>query len=655
MPSLEPWKNLRLRKDIVTLFDVLCEVQQTPTGPKIIRSFPEDYDDQQVLKAIPQFAMPYDFFDHQGWQHNFGHCRVSPATKTCYVILSGLPWCKFFAEMLDLFSGIRSFATDEDFDLAFCAAYHSEIPLPGTQLSLPKINKLPVAKCIAPELKVFPSMRDETYLLELWNALSPDQLIKLYCSILKERNIIFTGSKLSLITNCVLATTTMLYPMYWQYLLIPVIPPDMKAFLGTPVPAIMGVAKQVVPQVEKAEGTNTAVIIDLDARTIAAIDQDYQAMPTDIKKMLMSYLKKMSMSDGFSEVFYKANSQIFGKFLYGRRADTPSGWDRELFISKHKDSEMRDYLRYLIGDGGVQYLERFCEEYFEKENTLESQKIPFTAEGMPKKPMEKIQDNVSEVFGTFKDKFGKLKIGGGRPGASKFYDEPISNLDNQLFEDSLPERPKEVQSRQPEQQQVVYDLITFGNDDPTPTAETPQTRASFEDPFGIREFETSTFNSHTQPSNARASPSLPSRPPVTFPPSQFPDNPFMQPFPFDAFSGFSARSDSNSLSSAGSSPKLPPRPIHNVQMRGSPFQAGAAARHGMINPGQPMRTNSASPVVPQRPTQRPIADIPSHGGSAPTMNIPLRRPALQSRAPPTTPQPTQNPPTVPGHGWVKFE
>ncbi|CAJ0583937.1 unnamed protein product, partial [Mesorhabditis spiculigera] len=499
MSSLEPWKNLRLRKDIVTLFDVLCEVQQTPTGPKIIRSFPEDYDDQQVLKAIPQFAMPYDFFDHQGWQHNFGHCRVSPATKTCYVILSGLPWCKFFAEMLDLFSGIRSFATDEDFDLAFCAAYHSEIPLPGTQLSLPKINKLPVAKCIAPELKVFPSMRDETYLLELWNALSPDQLIKLYCSILKERNIIFTGSKLSLITNCVLATTTMLYPMYWQYLLIPVIPPDMKAFLGTPVPAIMGVAKQVVPQVEKAEGTNTAVIIDLDARTIAAIDQDYQAMPTD------------------------------------------SGWDRELFISKHKDSEMRDYLRYLIGDGGVQYLER---------------------------------DNVSEVFGTFKDKFGKLKIGGGRPGASKFYDEPISNLDNQLFEDSLPEKPKEVQSRQPEQQQVVYDLITFGNDDPTPTAETPQTRASFEDPFGIREFETSTFNSHTQPSTA------------------------------------------------GSSPKLPPRPIHNVQMRGSPFQAGAAARHGMINPGQPMRTNSASPVVPQRPAQRPIADIPSHGGSAPTMNIP---------------------------------
>lgn len=43
-------------------------------------------------------------------------------------------------------------------------------------------------------------------------------------SLLKERRILFTGSKLSQLSSCIFAAAALLYPMYWQNLFIPVLP-----------------------------------------------------------------------------------------------------------------------------------------------------------------------------------------------------------------------------------------------------------------------------------------------------------------------------------------------------------------------------------------------------------------------------------------------
>uniref|UniRef100_A0A8C9EZI2 DENN domain containing 1B n=1 Tax=Pavo cristatus TaxID=9049 RepID=A0A8C9EZI2_PAVCR len=64
-------------------------------------------------------------------------------------------------------------------------------------------------------------------LTEYFVAVDVNNMLQLYASMLHERRIIITSSKLSTLTACVHASAALLYPMYWQHIYIPVLPPHL--------------------------------------------------------------------------------------------------------------------------------------------------------------------------------------------------------------------------------------------------------------------------------------------------------------------------------------------------------------------------------------------------------------------------------------------
>ncbi|XP_078479808.1 DENN domain-containing protein 1A-like [Lampetra planeri] len=95
----------RLRPNPERLMEVFVEVA-SPKGntadPEVIRTYPQDYPDQDVVKTIAKFCFPFDvervkhghigqnftfvLTDADG-KHSFGFCRLSSASRSCVCLL----------------------------------------------------------------------------------------------------------------------------------------------------------------------------------------------------------------------------------------------------------------------------------------------------------------------------------------------------------------------------------------------------------------------------------------------------------------------------------------------------------------------------------------------------------------------------------------
>ena len=72
----------------------------------------------------------------------------------------------------------------------------------------------------------------------------------MFAALLNERRIVITSKKLSRLTSCIQAANSLLYPMSWQHIYIPVLPKHLIEYLSAPMPYLIGVPAPVM-QVRK--------------------------------------------------------------------------------------------------------------------------------------------------------------------------------------------------------------------------------------------------------------------------------------------------------------------------------------------------------------------------------------------------------------------
>ncbi|KAK8741645.1 hypothetical protein OTU49_002317, partial [Cherax quadricarinatus] len=152
----------RLRENPRRLLECWCEV----VGPKgrdrpawIIQKFPNSYNNEEILKCVPQFAFPCSF-ESLTVQHfsfvltsldskwTYGFCRHAPGAETALVILSHLPWHETFYKLLNHLSEMMS--SDKTSDMASCLQniYKFPVPPPGSDITIPYgESKFFVAQC----------------------------------------------------------------------------------------------------------------------------------------------------------------------------------------------------------------------------------------------------------------------------------------------------------------------------------------------------------------------------------------------------------------------------------------------------------------------------------------------------------------------------
>ncbi|XP_053532211.1 DENN domain-containing protein 1B [Ictalurus punctatus] len=357
-------------------FQASCPIARDK-DPGLLFHFPDDFCDEECLQSLPRFCFPYDIervrdgiavqhftfalTDLEGCQR-FGFCRLTSSSQTCLCILSYLPWFEVFYKLLNNLADYVTKGQTSEMRELLAALYKHPVPLSDSSETLHLVPYF-----VAPDPKALPSIPESRNLTELIVAVDVGNLLQLYASMLFERRILICCSKLSTLTACVHACSGMLFPMYWQHIFIPVLPPHLLDYCCAPMPYLIGVHSSLIERV-RSRALEDVVILNVDTNTMESPHEDLKKLPTDVVTALKVRLKRQAAftGPGVAKAFLRAQAQLFGAYKDALQYLTgePVSFSEELFLT-HKSPSMRQFLESAIH---LQFFKQFIDGRLEMLN-----------------------------------------------------------------------------------------------------------------------------------------------------------------------------------------------------------------------------------------------------------------------------------------------
>ncbi|XP_052038350.1 DENN domain-containing protein 1A isoform X5 [Apodemus sylvaticus] len=353
----------RIKQNPETTFEVYVEVAYPRTGgtlsdPEVQRQFPEDYSDQEVLQTLTKFCFPF-YVDSltvsqvgQNFtfvltdidsKQRFGFCRLSSGAKSCFCILSYLPWFEVFYKLLNILADYTTKRQESQWNELLETLHRLPIPDPGVSVHLSVHSYFTV-----PDTRELPSIPENRNLTEYFVAVDVNNMLHLYASMLYERRILIICSKLSTLTACIHGSAAMLYPMYWQHVYIPVLPPHLLDYCCAPMPYLIGIHLSLMEKVRNM-ALDDVVILNVDTNTLETPFDDLQSLPNDVISSLKNRLKKVSTTtgDGVARAFLKAQAAFFGSYRNALKIEPeePITFSEEAFVSHYRSGAMKQFLQ----------------------------------------------------------------------------------------------------------------------------------------------------------------------------------------------------------------------------------------------------------------------------------------------------------------------
>ncbi|TRY96950.1 hypothetical protein DNTS_014291 [Danionella cerebrum] len=164
---------------------------------------------QEVLQTVPKFCFPFDvervsqtqvgqnftfvLTDIDGKQR-FGFCRLTSGCRVCICLLSYLPWFEIYYKQLNTFADYLAKHKEDDLNDMLGTLREHPVPKPNMPVNLSVSNHLHFANG---QVVQDPGSRQLRNLTEYFVAVDVNNMLHLYASMLHERRIIITSSKLS--------------------------------------------------------------------------------------------------------------------------------------------------------------------------------------------------------------------------------------------------------------------------------------------------------------------------------------------------------------------------------------------------------------------------------------------------------------------------
>nr|XP_060630545.1 DENN domain-containing protein 1B isoform X1 [Anolis sagrei ordinatus] len=390
--------DCRIKENPDRTFDLVLQVKCQASeneDPVVLWKFPEDFGDQEILQIIPKFCFPFDILRvTQVGQHftfvltdieskqRFGFCRLTAGGKICLCILSYLPWFEVYYKLLNTLADYLAKDQEDDLNDLLDTWYQHPVPEANTPISLNLNNEVFFASeqvlknqpgliahsyFITPDLTGLPSVPESRNLTEYFVAVDVNNMLQLYASMLHERRIIITSSKLSTLTACVHGSASLLYPMYWQHIYIPVLPPHLLDYCCAPMPYLIGVHFSLMEKV-KSKSLEDVVMLNVDTNTLETPFNDLSNLPSEVVSALKNKLKKQSTAtgDGVARAFLRAQAALFGSYRDALRykPGEPVSFCEESFV-KHRSSTTKQFLETAVN---LQLFKQFIEGRLSKLN-----------------------------------------------------------------------------------------------------------------------------------------------------------------------------------------------------------------------------------------------------------------------------------------------
>uniref|UniRef100_A0A9L0K3F4 DENN domain containing 1B n=1 Tax=Equus asinus TaxID=9793 RepID=A0A9L0K3F4_EQUAS len=332
--------DCRTKENPERTFDLVLKVRchaSENEDPVVLWKFPEDFGDQEVLQSVPKFCFPFDVervSQNQVGQHftfvltdieskqRFGFCRLTSGGKICLCILSYLPWFEVYYKLLNTLADYLAKELENDLNETLKSLYNHPVPKANTPVNLSVHSYF-----IAPDVTGLPTIPESRNLTEYFVAVDVNNMLQLYASMLHERRIIITSSKLSTLTACLHGSAALLYPMYWQHIYIPVLPPHLLDYCCAPMPYLIGIHSSLIERV-KNKSLEDVVMLNVDTNTLESPFNDLSNLPSDVGEPVTfceeSFVKhRSSLMKQFLET--AVNLQLFKQFIDGRLAKLNAG------------------------------------------------------------------------------------------------------------------------------------------------------------------------------------------------------------------------------------------------------------------------------------------------------------------------------------------
>ncbi|CAN9500336.1 unnamed protein product [Ophioblennius macclurei] len=353
----------RIKENPERTFDLVLQVSRPASGnedPTVLWSFPQDHTDQEVLQTIPKFCFPFDVervSQNQVGQNftfvltdidskqRFGFCRLTQGCRVCICLLSYLPWFEIYYKLLNTLADYLTKRQENDLNDMLNSLYDLPVPKPFTPVNLSVHSYF-----IAPDINGLPTIPESRNLTEYFVAVDINNMLQLYASMLHERRIIITSSKLSTLTACVHGAAALLFPMYWQHIFIPVLPPHLLDYCCAPMPYFVGVHLSLLEKV-RSRSLEDVVILNVDTNTLESPFDDLHNLPSDVVSSLKSKLKKQSTAtgSGVARAFLRAQAALFGSYRDALRykPGEPITFCEESFAN-HRSNTMKNFLSIAV-------------------------------------------------------------------------------------------------------------------------------------------------------------------------------------------------------------------------------------------------------------------------------------------------------------------
>ncbi|XP_058617817.1 DENN domain-containing protein 1B isoform X5 [Onychostoma macrolepis] len=315
----------RINEKPARTFDLALQVacpSSENEDPTVLWKFPQDFGDQEVLQTVPKFCFPFDIERVSQTQvgqnftfvltdieskQRFGFCRLTSGCRVCICLLSYLPWFEIYYKLLNTLADYLSKHQEDDLNDMLETLHNHPVPKPNTPVNL------------------------------------------------------------SVLTACVQGSTAMLYPMHWQHIFIPVLPPHLLDYCCAPMPYLVGVHLSLLERV-KSRSLEDVVILNVDTNTLESPTDDLHNLPSDVVSSLKSKLKKQSTAtgSGVARAFLHAQAALFGSYRDALRykPGEPIAFCEKSFVA-HRSSTMRSFLEMAVN---LQLFKQFIEGRLTKLN-----------------------------------------------------------------------------------------------------------------------------------------------------------------------------------------------------------------------------------------------------------------------------------------------
>ncbi|XP_043408642.1 DENN domain-containing protein 1B isoform X4 [Chelonia mydas] len=390
----------RIKENPESTFDLVLKVKCQASEneePVVLWKFPEDFGDQEVLQSVPKFCFPFDVervSQNQVGQHftfvltdieskqKFGFCRLTSGGKVCLCIVSYLPWFEVYYKLLNTLADYLAKEQENDLNDMLKSLYSHPVPKANTPVSLNVNQEMFFASeqvlknqpylvshsyFITPDVTGLPTIPESRNLTEYFVAVDVNNMMQLYASMLHERRIIITSSKLSTLTACVHGSAALLYPMYWQHIYIPVLPPHLLDYCCAPMPYLIGVHLSLIERV-KNRSLEDVVMLNVDTNTLENPFNDLNNLPSEVVSALKNKLKKQSTAtgDGVARAFLRTQAALFGSYRDALRykPGEPITFCEDSFV-KHRSSTTKQFLETAVN---LQLFKQFIDGRLSKLN-----------------------------------------------------------------------------------------------------------------------------------------------------------------------------------------------------------------------------------------------------------------------------------------------